>query len=95
MIQPYTELKDYQIVMQDTKRIIDEGEQVDLDEDPELKIEINNAIRNKAAFMFKVKDWLQTIREVIMESSLFNLRFGGTHDYLEECELDLELIKKR
>jgi len=45
--------------------------------------------------MFKLKDNLQTIREIIMENSLFNLRFGGNIDYLEECELDLDLIKNR
>lgn len=43
--------------------------------------------------MFKVKDNLQIIREVFMESSLFNLRFGGNQEYLEECELDIDMIK--
>jgi hypothetical protein len=52
MITPYNYLKSYQIVAQDTKRLIDEGKLVELDDDPELNIEINNAIRNKAASMF-------------------------------------------
>merc|ERR1712021_84474 len=71
------------------------GDAINIDDDPELNIEINEANRNKASSMFKVKDHLQTIRDIIMESSLFNLRFGGDIEYLDECELDLELIKNR
>jgi len=95
MSAPFNELKDYQHLMEETKRLEEDGKNGELDDDPELKIEINNAKRNKATSMFKVKEHLLTIREVIMESSLFNLRFGGNIDYLEECELDFDLIKNR
>jgi len=81
--------------MQRTKSLKLEGDAINIDDDPELNIEINEANRNKASSMFKVKDHLQTIRDIIMESSLFNLRFGGDTEYLDECELDLELIKNR
>jgi len=81
--------------MQRTKSLKLEGDAINIDDDPELNIEINEANRNKASSMFKVKDHLQTIRDIIMESSLFNLRFGGDTEYLDECELDVELIKNR
>ena len=47
--------------------------------------------------MYKVKNYLQTIREIFIESSIYNLRFGGTMEYLEECSLqesDMHLFDK-
>lgn len=60
MITPFNDLKDYEKVMSETKKLEEKGEKLGekLDDDPELKIEINNSKRNKAASMFKVKDHL-------------------------------------
>lgn len=88
-------LRRYESILKETNRYLVQAKALgdDLDEDPELKIEINHSIRNKAGSMFQMQDDLNTVREVFMESSLFKLRFGGNLQFLEEKDLDIDMIK--
>ena len=61
-------LQAYYSIMRDAENLHEQGKALgeNLDLDPELKIEINSKMRQKAAFMFQMKESLNAVREVFM-----------------------------